>query len=456
MNGVAGHDSGAPPAGGASSGSSAVPGNGALIPVPGLNLSGRQCREHPAPLWDALWEAFPHNIMPEGIANAVQRRVRRRLRQIAEAMVAVPGCAWQPLIEDFAIAGLERIHKGYGTNPWFWVVDWPEVLGAAAVELFAVGTHTERWRCALECCSGHFEAMVMRAALSDFCDPSCGMPEPAVLGLRAIGQSYLPALMFKQLPQGTQPQPPEYLTSFHGDPPRNGGSGRSRSSSSSSNRSRANGVGAAPVASSPSGAAAWTWTAAAASQAAGPPPPPPIPDDGDDAQLPASAPMPGRPPPEPCVPQQPPQGTVPAAAAWTWSASPATAAYHPPAGPSPPPPPPLPVAGNSPQQPVQGYPTSGPLPLPQPTVRQEPEQGNQPIPSAWNWSAAPSGADASQAPGPPPPPPPPPLPVVGAAAQQPAPGASMAPLPLPQPHHLQQQQQQHQSHLPWHVAQQGF
>jgi len=147
-----------------------------------------------APLYDTLSAIFPAGLFPEGLEATIKHRVRRRLRDIGYRVVFPDNEPWQGVVELFAIAGLERLHRGYGENPWFWVVAWPSVFGAAAVDFWPeVGSPEERRMIASEAASAHLEAILIRVALSDS-DAVGALPASAIKGLSAIGQRTLPAI----------------------------------------------------------------------------------------------------------------------------------------------------------------------------------------------------------------------------------------------------------------------
>mmetsp|Transcript_104711 Transcript_104711/g.312768 ORF Transcript_104711/g.312768 Transcript_104711/m.312768 type:complete len:486 (-) Transcript_104711:157-1614(-) len=147
-----------------------------------------------APLYETLVAAFPRGLMQEGLEHSIRGKVRRKLRHIGYNVEFQPGEPWQIIVEHFAIAGIDRIHRGFGDNPWFWVVSWPSVFGAAAAEFWPeVGTPEERHSLAAAASAGHLEAILITRALID--SESIGaLPNPALKGLRALGQSALPAL----------------------------------------------------------------------------------------------------------------------------------------------------------------------------------------------------------------------------------------------------------------------
>lgn len=147
-----------------------------------------------APLYETLGASFPSGLFPQGMEDTIKNRVRRRLRDIGYRVVFPPDEPWQGVLELFAIAALERMHRGYGENPWFWVVAWPTVFGAAAVDFWPeVGSPAERRMVAADAAAQHLEAILIRAALNDS-DAIGALPTSAIRGLRAIGQSTLPAI----------------------------------------------------------------------------------------------------------------------------------------------------------------------------------------------------------------------------------------------------------------------
>jgi len=146
------------------------------------------------PLYETLVAAFPQGLMPEGLEHSMRGKVRKRLRDIGYRVAFLPGEPWQTVIEHFAIASVERIHRGFGDNPWFWVVQWPRVFGAAAVDFWPeVGAPAERHALAADASAAHLEAILVTRALYDS-EAIGALPMPAVKGLRALGQSALPAL----------------------------------------------------------------------------------------------------------------------------------------------------------------------------------------------------------------------------------------------------------------------
>lgn len=159
-------------------------------PAVDAGAAGAMCM----PLYETLVTAFPQGLMPEGLEHSIRGKVRKRLRDIGYRVVFPPGESWQTVLEHFAIAGIERIHRGFGDNPWFWVVAWPSVFGAAAVDFWPeVGTPEERRALAADASASHLEAILITRALQDS-EAIGALPNPAVKGLRAMGQSALPAL----------------------------------------------------------------------------------------------------------------------------------------------------------------------------------------------------------------------------------------------------------------------
>lgn len=147
-----------------------------------------------APLWDTLEASFPSGLFPDGLEYAIKGKIRKRLRDFGYRVSFPEGDPWQVVIESFAIGGLERLHRGFGDNPWFWVVAWPSVFGAASADFWPdVGSAAERRAVAYNAAAAHLEAILIRHALGD-ADAVGMLPASAVRGLRAIGQSALPAL----------------------------------------------------------------------------------------------------------------------------------------------------------------------------------------------------------------------------------------------------------------------
>lgn len=147
-----------------------------------------------APLYETLEFSFPRGIMPAGLEHSLKRRLRKKLRALGYRLEFPSGDPWEAIVETFSIAGLEGIHRSYGNNPWFWVVAWPGVFGAAASDFWpGVGSAIERRAVATTAAAAHLESILASTAL-DQPDVRAALPEPAILGLRAIGQSTLPAL----------------------------------------------------------------------------------------------------------------------------------------------------------------------------------------------------------------------------------------------------------------------
>jgi len=153
----------------------------------------------------------------------MQYKVRRRLRDVGWRVVFPPGEAWQTVVEHFAIAGIEKMQRGFGHDPWFWVVAWPSVFGAAAADFWPEhGTPQERRHVAAEACAAHLEAMLLTRTIRD---AGAGglLPPPAAKALRVLGQSALPALPELNVrDSATLHRPP--LNGFHSNhrPPLNG------------------------------------------------------------------------------------------------------------------------------------------------------------------------------------------------------------------------------------------
>jgi len=75
-----------------------------------------------------------------------------------------------------------------------WVTGWPAIIGAAAVDFFPdVGTPQKRQMVAWDATTAYFEALLMRRALEEPASTHV-LPNPAVLGLQALGTDKLPAM----------------------------------------------------------------------------------------------------------------------------------------------------------------------------------------------------------------------------------------------------------------------
>merc|ERR1711924_9172 len=68
------------------------------------------------------------------------------------------GEPWADVVECFAIASLDRVHRSFGEHPWFWVVAWPGVIGAAAADFWEeIGTPVTRRAVASAATAAHLE-----------------------------------------------------------------------------------------------------------------------------------------------------------------------------------------------------------------------------------------------------------------------------------------------------------
>lgn len=145
-----------------------------------------------APLYETLVASFPKGLMPEGLEANIQGKIRKRLRDIGYRVVFPANEEWQIVVEYFAIAALDRLHRSFADNPWFWVVSWPSVLGAAAVDFWPeVANPSQRRIVACDAGAAHLESLLISRA---FRKGGQALPDAAMKGLRAIGQSTLPAL----------------------------------------------------------------------------------------------------------------------------------------------------------------------------------------------------------------------------------------------------------------------
>ena len=52
-------------------------------------------------LWETLDGAFPKAIMPDGLARALQIRIRKKIRDIGWAAETWPGPTWVQTVESF-------------------------------------------------------------------------------------------------------------------------------------------------------------------------------------------------------------------------------------------------------------------------------------------------------------------------------------------------------------------
>lgn len=150
-------------------------------------------------LYTTLNMSIPAGLFCTKLQANLETRIRKRLRDVGYKLTYLAGQPWEELVEAFAIASLDRIHLGYGYNPWFWVVGWPDVLGAAAAEFFpGMAMEAERRQVASTAAAGELEALLMRHALED---PGAvgALPAPAARALRTIGQSALPAIPYVAL-----------------------------------------------------------------------------------------------------------------------------------------------------------------------------------------------------------------------------------------------------------------
>lgn len=147
-----------------------------------------------APLHETLEASFPRGLMPEGLEATLKHKVRTRIRDFSYRVNFPEDEPWEFVVETFAIAAVDRLHRTFGDNPWFWVVAWPGVMGAAAADFFPqVSSGMERRLVAMDATASHLEALLLSRSLAES-GPTDSVPAPAVLGLKAIGQSTLPAL----------------------------------------------------------------------------------------------------------------------------------------------------------------------------------------------------------------------------------------------------------------------
>jgi hypothetical protein len=120
------------------------------------------------PLYETLDASFPPGLMPQGLEHRIKWMVRRKLRDIGYRVNFPEGEEWQAVVEAFTLAGLDRMHRSFGVNPWFWVVAWPAVFGAAAADFWPEIATADELRCvAAQVCAAHLEAIMLKRALSD-------------------------------------------------------------------------------------------------------------------------------------------------------------------------------------------------------------------------------------------------------------------------------------------------
>ena len=93
--------------------------------------------------------AFPVGLMSAGLARRIQTKVRKKIRDIGFLVEFSPRFPARQVIEDFAVACITRLQACYGSNPWFYAVIWPQVLGAAACSFWPdMLTPEARWEAA--------------------------------------------------------------------------------------------------------------------------------------------------------------------------------------------------------------------------------------------------------------------------------------------------------------------
>lgn len=158
--------------------------------------------DYGAPLYETLEETFPRGLMPDGLEMNIKHKIRRRLRDIGYRVLFPENEPWEDVVEVFATHSLEKIYKTFAANPWFWTVCWPSVVGAAAADFFPeAGSRAERRGIATDATAASLEGLLLSHALENSSNAVDALPEPAVRGLQLIGQSSLPSLPTRSLPE---------------------------------------------------------------------------------------------------------------------------------------------------------------------------------------------------------------------------------------------------------------
>jgi hypothetical protein len=143
------------------------------------------------------------------------------------------GEPWEPVLEGFVNAGLDKLHEAYGATPWFWGQAWPAIFGAAAAEWWMSGPASapERHAVAYNYAQVRWEELLVLnpgcqppgcqpPALNPGCQPP-GCQPPA----RTAPLPMAPGAKAKPVPappQGPPLQPPAPQPPPGGPPPRAG------------------------------------------------------------------------------------------------------------------------------------------------------------------------------------------------------------------------------------------
>ena len=146
-------------------------------------------------MWWTLETSFPPNLLPRGMEKRKKEKIRRKLRDLGNQIVFPPEDPWEEVLEFFGIAAIDKLHNSYGDSPWFWVVAWPAVIGAAAVHFWpdCDGEPIERHAIASVACAAHLQQLLKERSLENTSGRGT-LPAPVVLGLRAIERTSLPGL----------------------------------------------------------------------------------------------------------------------------------------------------------------------------------------------------------------------------------------------------------------------
>lgn len=146
-----------------------------------------------APVWETMEMSFPSGVIPEGIAHDIKARILKKFQNLAATMVFHANVPWELTIVSFAVLGVQRAFRAWQDNPWYWLVAWPQILGAAAAQWFPqAGDMARRRDVAHNASMDRFHAMVMKKALRETGDDH--VPRAARQGLEAIGQRVFPAM----------------------------------------------------------------------------------------------------------------------------------------------------------------------------------------------------------------------------------------------------------------------
>jgi len=142
---------------------------------------------------------LPRGIIPPELEIGFQCCVRKCLREIGNWVVFPVGETSQSSIEHFAIASFDMVNSDWSQNTKSWVAGWPAVIGAAATDFFPdVATPQARGMVAQDAAAAYLEALLLRRATErqaiEEPDSRYMLPNPAALGIQALGTDRLPAM----------------------------------------------------------------------------------------------------------------------------------------------------------------------------------------------------------------------------------------------------------------------